>query len=226
MGEANRRKKLDPNFGKLQPQNFERDKESSSALSSNSATNNICDLITKSHSSTAADAYRDFLPTEQQRQRLYEVGREVLSNFPNIPGACAPMSTLYAARWQQESDTPIYVVAGKLNIEDNPVFGSEIDANEIGSVLSQSNSSWDGHCWLVFGPYIVDISIFRTAYSDYSPAILASHVTEKFGKNRGILVAEPSALAEHGFQYIPQYVFTEELVTGHCLGAAQIFEAQ
>lgn len=129
----------------------------------------IASLIAHSHTQAAADAYRSFTPDRGQLQALASVGVEVLRHFPPMPGACAVMSAVWVARWQQLENTPVYVVAGALLVGTERVFGDESVAIDGTSVFSKSDPSWEGHCWLAFGNYVADISIFRTAYSAYSP---------------------------------------------------------
>src|SRR5882762_9669788 len=52
-------------------------------------------------------------------------------------------------------------------------FNGPIDGAK---VFSQSAVSWGGHCWVQFGKYVVDTSLFRTAYSVKGDPVLAAHV--------------------------------------------------
>jgi hypothetical protein len=55
-------------------------------------------------------------------------------------------------------------------------------------LFSESNASWNGHAWVMFGHYLADVPIFRTAYSTRSPPRLAAHVRKEFGEGRGLLI--------------------------------------
>jgi hypothetical protein len=183
----------------------------------------VASLIAKSHSPAAADAYCSFTPDRAQLQALASVGVEVLRHFPPMPGACAVMSAVWAARWQQvEKKTPVYVVAGALLVGAERVFGDESVEIDGAAAFGKSDPSWDGHCWLAFGGYVADVSIFRTAYSAYSPPALARHVIEQFGRGRGLQICTADDAAHAGFQYRPQYVLTDDQITGLFLGARSI----
>jgi hypothetical protein len=186
----------------------------------------LLELIAKSYSVETATAYKACQPTEAQLDELAEIGRDVLAHFPSVAGACAPMTAVYAVRWEMEPRPPIYVVAGELYANRVRVFGSDSLSKTINADINQSNPAWDGHYWLVFGPYVADISIFRTAYSNYSPPALAKHVKERCGTGRGLLIANELALDELGFKYIPHAVLTADQVTAHFGSANIFFESQ
>ena len=42
--------------------------------------------------------------------------------------------------------------------------------------FSETNMSWDGHAWIVYGDWLADVSLFRTADSDKSSPTLKEHV--------------------------------------------------
>jgi hypothetical protein len=85
--------------------------------------------------------------------------------------------------------------------------------------FSASNPSWDGHAWVVLGDRLLDPSIFRTAYSRFSPPALASHVRKELGKGRGMLVCPIDKTMEVSLRYEPEYVLTQGQVDGNARGA-------
>jgi hypothetical protein len=182
----------------------------------------LSDLITLSHTAAEAAAYRSFVPTEAQLKMLGETGKDVLLNFPVMPAACAMMSALYAARLQM-SAAPAYVVAGAFSIGTTCLFGKDAESRDWKLAFSESNPSWDGHCWVMFGNFIADVSIFRTAYSYHSPPLLKRFVAERFGKGRGLLIGTMKEVGKLGFNYQPQYVLTESQITGLIRGAERFF---
>lgn len=183
----------------------------------------IFELIASSHSAAAADAYRRFVPTERQLDALAEVGRDVLTHFPYVPGACAMMSAMYAARFQMNNAVPVYVAAGELYLGASRVFGGATHADA--SVFKESHPSWDGHCWIVFGDRIADVSLFRTAYSKSAPPRLAHYVKEHFGEGRGLLIGRSETLREvDSLDYRPQYILTEAQITSLVAGAKLLFQ--
>jgi len=183
----------------------------------------LSDLIALSHTAAAAETYRTFVPTDAQLRVLADTGRDVLLHFPVMPAACAMMSAFYAARLQTNTHAPVYVVAGALSIGTTCLFGKDADARDWRSAFSESNPSWDGHCWVMFGNLIADISIFRTAYPQYTPPPLARYVAERFGRGRGLLIGTAAETGKLGFHYKPQYVLTEGQITALISGARPFF---
>jgi hypothetical protein len=155
---------------------------------------------------------------------LEKLGHEVLQHIPSKPGLCGVMSALYVANWERKSPLPIYMVAGELYVNETRVFGHDLMSQTINEEINKSNPSWDGHFWVVFGSHIIDVSIFRTAYSDYSPAALATHVKEVFGLGKELLITSYLDLVEKGFKYIPHAVLTYEQVTAYCHGAKALLQ--
>jgi hypothetical protein len=179
-------------------------------------------LIAASYSAEAAKAWKAYLPSDADKRKLEAIGLDLLKNLPPIPGTCALMSAVYAARMQSVATAPVYVVAGTLSVRGVAVFGDgrPFDGK---SVFSESTSSWDGHAWVMLGYYVADVSIFRTAYSAGSPPLLATHVRQEFGQGRGLLIIKWHDAPLSGLNYAPQYVVTDDQITGLCRGAMARF---
>jgi len=169
-------------------------------------------LITNTHSSEKAEAYKAFAPTADELRAFKKIGREALEIIAPIAGACAMMSAAYVARVEHVLKLPAYVVAGSLKIRDTYVFGDGRAFDGV-KAFSESNSSWDGHAWVMLGPYVADISIFRTAYSENAHPLLAAHVRREFGDNAGLMVVRWSDAPLSGLYYAPQYVLSDQQVT-------------
>jgi hypothetical protein len=179
-------------------------------------------LIERCRSREEAQVYKAFTPDEVDLRRLGEIGKEVLKHIPPKPGACALMSAVYAARLQHVGLAPAYVVAGSLDIRGHRIFG-DCRRLDWSKAFSESNLEWNGHAWVMFGPYIADISIFRTAYSNFSPPRFAAHIRTEFGEGRGLLAMPWSEAPSYGLRYSPQYVLTEAQISGLYLGAMELF---
>ena len=168
-------------------------------------------LVVDSRGADVARAYEDFRPTVEQLATLQRVGEEALRHFGAISHACAPMSAAYAARLEYElnKSVPILMVAGSLKVEGKWIYGDgrPFDGQV---VFGGSNPSWDGHCWLMFGPYVADVSVRQTALSGKSHGSLEALVRRKFGEERGLLVMKWSEAPRDGFYYAPQYVLTDQ----------------
>jgi hypothetical protein len=132
------------------------------------------------------------------------------------------MSALYAATLQDRMPgTVIHMVSGAIAVEGEYVFGQAADRVDANDTFGRSNPSWDGHSWLVCGDNIVDISLFRTAYSVQSPPHLTQFGRAQFGEGRGLLVSR----FEPGLRYEPQYVLTYDQITAVGRGAMKTFLA-
>jgi len=169
-------------------------------------------LVANKHSWAAAKAFKSYEMNEADRVALSHCAIDLLSIFPPIAGACALMSAALAVGLERHMKAPIHVVAGTLAVEGVPVFGDRrpIDGS---LVFSTSSPDWDGHAWVMIGPYVVDISIFRTAYSAEGSARLARHIDLTFGPKKGLYVDHWKRTRQMGLNYEPQYVLSADEVT-------------
>jgi hypothetical protein len=168
-----------------------------------------------------AKAYKAFEPTQEEKQTLAHTGGDVLRHLSPTAGACALMSAAFAERLQQSGLRHVYVVAGSLSVRGQLVFGDRLPFDGQ-KVFSESNSSWNGHAWIMFGPYVADISIFRTAYSQRSPTLLTTHVRQEFGERRGLLMVRWTDAPKSGLRYSPQYILSDNQVAALTSGASAI----
>jgi hypothetical protein len=178
-------------------------------------------LIGQSYSADVAKAFAAFAPGKAELDLLGQTGFEVLKNFPYTPGACAMMSAMYTARMEQYTKAPVYMVAGNLFIHGTRVFGYDGDFSK---AFESSNRDWDGHCWLVFGRYIADVSLFRTAYSKGCKPYLAQYVAQTFGKGRGLMMLDMTdPNGPPGLRYDPQHVLSYGQVSALVGGCQELF---
>lgn len=182
----------------------------------------IIRLIEKSYSINESLKWDSYEVTSQDKNYIVTRGQEILENFPYIPKCCAPMSSMWAALIRDNTNIPAHVVAGCLNFKGKKLFGNDLKTDKIQDVFFNSNSSWDGHCWVMFGHLIGEISLFRTAYKEKQHVWLKRMVIESFGKGRGMLLATLSDAEKLGLQYQPQYILTDDQITGLELGARDI----
>lgn len=183
-------------------------------------------LITESYSAVEAESALNFQPTETAISQLAEAGKAVLQVFPYKAGACALMSAMWIASIRDNTKYPIHAVAGSLFIDGYHLFGRDAAANQTKGAFNGTNLDWDGHCWIIFGNLIGDISLFRTAYSDNSPRVLKEKVISVFGEGRGLFVMSYDATLEYGIRYEPKYVLTDDEITGLCKGIFSMIENQ
>ena len=157
----------------------------------------------------AAEEFRKFEPSQEDLKALERASRELQIILEPIPGACLIMSALLFFRLQSLAMAPAYVLVGNLHVGNDRVFGTDKEL-DWSTAFSATDMAWDGHAWVQFGPFIVDTSVFRTAYSNKSPPVLAKHVLERHGSGRGTLVATYQAAArDDGLRYEPKHVLTQ-----------------
>lgn len=181
-------------------------------------------LVAHHHGWPAAKAFKSYQMDDADRAKLTAAALEVLRVFPKMPGACALMSAALAVRLEQDLSAPIHLVAGTLSVENEPVFGGG-NAIPAGAFASR-DLDWDGHVWVMIGPYVADVSIFRTAYSAYGPPRLSKHIDLVFGPNKGLYVDQWKRTRQMGLGYEPRYVLSEGEVTALMRGAFQVIQKQ
>lgn len=175
-------------------------------------------LIANQYGWAAAKDFKSYEMNDVDRTALSQCAIDLLKIFPAVPGACAQMSAALAVSLSRHINAPIHVVAGTLAIEGVPVIGDRqpLDGAQL---FSTSNPDWNGYAWVMIGPYIVDIALFRTAYSAQSPARLTKHIDVTFGPEKGLYVDHWKRTRKMGLQYEPHYVLNADEVTNMMSGA-------
>jgi hypothetical protein len=180
------------------------------------------ELIAQSFGAEAAEEWSRSTVGDEDKAKLAEAAHRVLELFPGrMPGACSPMSAMYSIALEAMGERPAYVIAGSLYVGDTRVFGEdgELDGK---AVFSQTNLSWNGHAWVVYGDYLADVSIGRTATSDKSPPALKEHVERLGATGRGLFAYKLGTESREGFRYEPQYALTRDEVNALGRGAMAI----
>lgn len=178
-------------------------------------------LIAASRTAEELEQFDEFSPSDVDIKLITETGVEVLKVIPPTPGACVLMSAVHATLLENRLSGPAFVVAGSLSVADTPVFGNAEPPANLNAVFNDHNLSWDGHCWIAVADLIVDVSVFRTAYSPQSPPALKDHVIAEFGAGRGLMVAKPTGTGK--LVYAPQYVLTQDQTDALFRGARAMF---
>ncbi|WP_303541152.1 hypothetical protein [Sphingomonas natans] len=181
-------------------------------------------LIARQHGWPAAKAFKAYEMNDRDRAVLTTSAVDLLTIFLDVPAACAAMSAAFAVQLERVLRGPIQVVAGTLTVEGEAVFG---DRSPRGGAASCSTEAYDcnGHVWVMVGPYVADISIFRIAYSPHGPPKLARHINLVFGPNQGLYVEHWRRTRRRGLGYEPHYVLSAAEVTALMGGAYQTIEA-
>ncbi|MDB9511035.1 hypothetical protein PN499_07560 [Kamptonema animale CS-326] len=174
----------------------------------------LSELIKRSYPEEEASKYLEYRLTKEDMKLIVDEAKRILHNFPSIPNSCAPMSAIWTAMIRDNTDIPVHMVAGSLDMMGKRIFGDNMKTNDMSQTFSESNLDWAGHCWVIFGDYIGDISIFRTAYSEHTPKWLGEMIFSVFGEGRGMLLGTPSNLLKYGLVYTPSYVLKDSEITG------------
>jgi hypothetical protein len=183
----------------------------------------LSELIKKSYSEKEASIYLEYNVTQEDKDIVVESAQNILQNFPVIPNCCAPMSAWWTAMIRDHTNIPVHMVAGSLDMKGKRIFGDDKNMRNMNEAFTTSNLDWDGHCWMVFGDYIGDISLFRTAYSEKSPEWLKNMVDTQFGAGRGMLLAPTSEMLKFGLIYTPLYVLKDSEITDLVRSVTSIF---
>lgn len=176
-------------------------------------------LVAFHHGWQAAKAFKAYQMDDADRAKLSFSALEILKVFPHLENASALMSAAFAVHLERALDAPIQVVAGILKVEKDVLFGKRTKAPI--RAFPSATADYDGHIWLMVGPYIADISIFRTAYSRHGPAKLSRHIDLVFGPNKGLYVDHWKRTRQMGLGYEPHYVLSAAEVTNLMGGAFQ-----
>ncbi len=180
-------------------------------------------MVEASHSRNVMEQVCDFDPDESAFVALEEMCRGMLQTCRPEGSSCVIMSSLLAQCLSDELDTTIPVVAGALKVGGSYMYGSN-SAFDGKLIFSESTDDWDGHCWVLFGPYIVDISLGRTARRGECRAPLTRAVINTFGDKVGMIAVTEKGAREAGLVYLPRYVMTPEQVLALAGGAIEKFD--
>lgn len=180
-------------------------------------------LIAAQHGWPAAKAFKSYEMGEADRATIASCAVQLLAAFPATPYANAVMSGAFAVQLERALTAPVHVVAGTLAVEGQPVFGDR-QPFDGPAIFGASHPEFHGHVWVMIGPYVADISLFRSAYSRSGPPRLSRHVDLVFGPGKGLYVDDWQRCRQRGLSYEPQYVLSEEEVTRLMGGAFEIIE--
>lgn len=162
-------------------------------------------LVAAQHGWAEAKAFKSYEMTDADRAVLSKCAVDLLKVFPEAGGTAAMMSAALAVHLESRLTAPVHVVAGTLSVEGVPVFGDRqpFDGAE---VFGEASPEWNGHVWVMVGPYVVDLALFRIAYSADGPARLSRHVDLVFGPGKALYVDQWKRTGQQGLRYEPHYV--------------------
>lgn len=162
--------------------------------------------IAVSHDWAAAKAFKAYVMHGDERAIISRAAVEILALLPSSSGTgSALLSASLAVSLGRKMSAPIHVVTGSLNIENQPVLNN--------------------HSWLMVGPYIVDIGLFRLAYSSNAPAALVKHIDLVFGPNKALYADHMSMSKRVGLRYRAETVLNEDEINALMSEAFRLIKA-
>ena len=182
----------------------------------------LLSMIESSHSKEMVDKFCAYEPDEIGMNALAEISRGLLDECQFKGGFCTLASALLASTLEEPLGLTLPVVAGALKVGGEYMYGSN-HAFDGRRVFSESSDDWDGHCWILLGRFVVDISLGRTARNRECRAPLSRAVISAFGPNVGMIAVTDMAARQAGLLYLPRYVLTPDQVLGLAGGAIKKF---
>lgn len=168
-------------------------------------------LISQYRGQTEANSYINY-----NINNINIVGKAIQDCLASVPpsfGACTMLSSYLAGYLKDDFGIPAIVLAGDLEINGTTVFHCKENLPAFDKPGEITSAIWEGHSWVEIDNYIIDISIFRSAYSIDRPSILKSYIIETFGNGRGAILSPVNELP-HGMNYIPKYILNDTQING------------
>jgi hypothetical protein len=181
------------------------------------SADDVYSLTTKSQSQEFARHLVRYRLSGTEWTTLAELATRYLSQFPVLPGACVIMSAGFSALVSRQTKVPAVVAAGGLAVGGKTYYRPRQSC--LSEIFDQSRLDWNGHAWVIAGDHIMDLSIFRTAYSGLGPKGLQEDLTTRFGSGSGVFISKPETMRDEGMHYKPLYVLTREQEAAFAVGA-------
>lgn len=180
----------------------------------------VLGLVANAYSKAVSDDVAGYVPDDAAWDNFERISREILQETYIEAGACTLMSALLAQRLTEALDRPFPVVAGALKLDGAYMYGSN-KGFDGARTFSESAMDWDGHCWVLFGAFIADISLGRTARTGRCRALLTRAILSAFGDQVGLIAVTEAEARRVGLLYLPRYVLTPSQI-GPLAGGAMV----
>jgi hypothetical protein len=136
---------------------------------------------------------------------------ETLTNTRYAPFLCLPLSAILYALLKDKHGIESSLVAGSLSFKDTIIFKPDFS---ISGINNASLQTWAGHAWVELNGFIIDLSLFRTIYSDSFTKPCKDELISKFGLGRGAIIAPHQTMKDDGLLYTPAETLTDDDATG------------
>lgn len=182
-------------------------------------------LVAARHGWAEAKAFKVYQPGDADRAIMARCAVDLLKVFPKAPGTAALLTGAFAVQLGRHLAAPVHVVAGGLSVDGQPVSGDRPAAGAV-DIAAQAGIARGEHAWVMVGAHVLDIAIFRMAYSSNCPPMLARHVHSVFGQDKGLYVDHWRRARQLGLGYTPRRVLGAEEVTTLMGGAYAVMKPE
>ena len=166
-------------------------------------------LVALQHGWAAAKAFKAHALSDGEREIVSKNALDLLRALPAGPMPVAQIAAALAVQLEKALSAPVQLVAGTLAVEHVPVLAAPVPTDD----ATLLDPAFAGHAWVMIGETIIDIALFRLAYSAQGPARLARHVDLAFGPGKALFVDGWKHAARLGLGYRPQCVPGTDTVT-------------
>lgn len=150
---------------------------------------------------------------------IQEVTREVLTNTPYKPFLCLPLSALLYSVLRDRYKIQANLVTGDLTFYGQYIFKQDF------TLLSGDHSlfkTWAGHAWVEVEEYIIDLSFFRSLYSDQFDMPEKDRLISIFGPSRGAVIIPGPDFKGTGLYYWRKEILRDATVNAILKGAREL----
>ncbi|MDP2206888.1 MAG: hypothetical protein Q8K65_11340 [Alphaproteobacteria bacterium] len=155
------------------------------------------------------------------QENLKAVVTDILKMMPHAPFLCLQMSSVLYAVLTDKHGIKCSLVTGDLSFGDTVIFKHDFS---ISGANNESLNLWSGHAWVELDGLIIDLSFFRTIYSNAFTKPCKTELISFFGEGRGCIIAAPEKMLENNLLYTPIEVLTDEDATGIIKGTPRLFQ--
>jgi hypothetical protein len=175
-------------------------------MSDPNALANLGKLVAGVHGWPAAKAFKAYQPSDRDKAMIAAKAADVLKLFPPADDAATAISAAFAVHLERDLVAPVQLVEGTFAL----IGGASLHPIR--------------HSWVMIGPYVADIAIFRMAYSRAAPVELTRHVYKQFGADRGLLFAAWRETRRFRVDYRPSRVLAGDEIDGLLVRARDLIE--
>ena len=153
------------------------------------------------------------------QEDLKAVVTDVLAMMPNAPFLCLQMSAILYGILTDKHGVTCSLVTGNLSFGDTIIFKHDFP---ISGTNNPSLTLWSGHAWVNLNGLIIDLSFFRTLYSDAFTKPCKSDLIAYFGTGRGCIIAPEEGMIKNNLFYSPIEILSDQDATAIIKGTQKL----